>query len=169
MKMRIPLAKPEIADSDREAVLEVLRTPHLSSGPKVQEFEQAICDYTGSKYAVAVNSGTSALHVAVLALGLEPGAEVILPSFTFSALLNVILQEGLQPKFVDIDPETHNATPDLIAAAITEDTQLVIAVHTFGIPAQPGAGRDIELGAPCRNWLQLPTVRHQLCTGNFAA
>ncbi len=139
MKMRIPLAKPEITDSDREAVLEVLRTPHLSSGPKVQEFEQAICEYTGSQYAVALNSGTSALQIAVRSLGLDAGAEVILPSFTFSALLNVILQEGLRPKFVDIDPESYNTTPELIAEAITEDTQLVIAVHTFGIPADvPG-------------------------------
>ena len=82
MKMRIPLAKPEIADADREAVMEVLRTPNLSSGPKVQEFEQAICDYAGSKHAVAVNSGTSALQIAVRSLGLDAGAEVILPSFT---------------------------------------------------------------------------------------
>ena len=139
MKMRIPLAKPEITDADREAVMEVLRTPNLSSGPKVQEFEQAICDYAASKHAVAVNSGTSALQIAVRSLGLDAGAEVILPSFTFSALLNVILQEGLRPKFVDIDPESYNTTPELIAAAITEDTQLVIAVHTFGIPADvPG-------------------------------
>ena len=139
MKMRIPLAKPEITDADREAVMEVLRTPNLSSGPKVQEFEQAICDYAGSKHAVAVNSGTSALQIAVRSLGLDAGAEVILPSFTFSALLNVILQEGPRPKFVDIDPESYNTTPELIAAAITEDTQLVIAVHTFGIPADvPG-------------------------------
>jgi len=137
--MRIPLAKPEITDADREAVLDVLRTPYLSSGPKVQEFEQAICDYTGSQHAVALNSGTSALQIAVRSLGLELGAEVILPSFAFSALLNVLLQEGLQPKFVDIDPESYNTTPELIAAAITEDTQLVIAVHTFGIPADvPG-------------------------------
>jgi len=73
--------------------MEVLRTPDLSMGPKVREFEQAICDYTRSKHAVAVNSGTSALHMVVRALGLEPGAEGILPSLTFSALLNVILQE----------------------------------------------------------------------------
>jgi perosamine synthetase len=139
MKMRIPLAKPEITDSDREAVLDVLRTPYLSSGPKVQEFEQAICEYTGSQYAVALNSGTSALQIAVRSLGLEFGAEVILPSFTFSALLNVMLQEGLRPKFVDIDPESYNPTPDLISAAITEKTGLILAVHTFGIPADvPG-------------------------------
>src|SRR5437879_12194175 len=119
MTLRIPRARPEITDEDREAVIEVLRTPYLSMGPKVPEFEQAICDYTGSKYAVAVNSGTSALHIAVRAMGLEPGAEVILPSFTFSALLNVILQEGLIPKFVDIDPKTYNTTPEMVAAAIT--------------------------------------------------
>src|SRR5713101_9774095 len=134
MSLRIPLAKPEITDSDREAVMEVLRTPYLSLGPKVAEFEQAICDYTGSKYAVAVNSGTSALQIAVREMGLEPGAEVILPSFTFSALLNVILQESLRPRFVDIDPATYNATPELVAAAITERTRLVIAVHSFGFP-----------------------------------
>ena len=102
MNVRIPLARPEITDADREAVMEVLRTPHLSMGPKLQEFEQAICDYTGSKHAVAVNSGTSALQIAMRAVGLEPGAEVILPSFAFSAVLNVVLQEGLQPVFVDI-------------------------------------------------------------------
>ncbi len=145
MKMRIPLAKPEIMDADREAVLEVLRSSQLSSGPKVQEFEQAICEYTGSQHAVALNSGTSALQIAVRSLGLDAGAEVILPSFAFSALLNVVLQEGLQPKFVDIDPESYNTTPELIAAAITDDTQLVIAVHTFGIPADvPGITNAIS-------------------------
>jgi perosamine synthetase len=134
MNIRIPLAKPEITDADREAVLDVLRTAYLSMGPKLGEFEQAICDYSGCKHAVAVNSGTSALHLAVRALGLERGAEVILPSFTFSALLNIILQEGLRPKFVDIDPDTYNVTPELVAAAITPRTRLIIAVHTFGFP-----------------------------------
>src|ERR1700674_5053854 len=125
MKVRIPPAKPEITEADREAVLNVLRTPHLSMGPKLAEFEDAICDYTGCKYAVAVNSGISALQVAVRSLGLERGAEVILPSFTFSALLNVILQEGLRPKFVDIDPETYNTPPELVAAAVTLQTRLI--------------------------------------------
>src|SRR5712692_10601390 len=139
MSLRIPLAKPEITESDREAVMEVLRTAYLSMGPRLRKFEQEICDYTGSKYAVAVNSGTSALHIAVRVLGLEPGSEVILPSFTFSALLNVILQEGLRPKFVDIDPKTYNTTPELVAAAITERARLIIAVHTFGFPVDAGA------------------------------
>jgi perosamine synthetase len=143
MTLRIPLAKPEITDTDREAVMEVLHTPQLSMGPKVGEFEQAICGYTGSKFAVAVNAGTSALQIAVRALGLEPGSEVILPSFTFSALLNVILQEGLQPRFVDIDPATFNTTPELVAAAITERTRLILAVHTFGFPVDVEAMREL--------------------------
>jgi dTDP-4-amino-4,6-dideoxygalactose transaminase len=142
MSVRIPLAKPEVTDADRGAVLEVLRTPHLSMGPKLRQFEQAICDYTGSKFAVAMNSGTSALQVAVRALGIERGAEVVLPSFTFAALLNVILQEGLTPKFVDIDLATFNTTPEFIAAAITAQTRLVIAVHTFGIPLDVERIRD---------------------------
>ena len=150
MTLRIPLAKPEITDADREAVMAVLRTPHLSFGPKVGEFEQAICDYTESKYAVAVNSGTSALHLAVRGLGLKPGDEVILPSFTFSAVLNVILQERLLPKFVDIDPPTYNTTPELIAAAITERTRVIVAVHTFGFPVDVSAIRDVAASGSSR-------------------
>jgi perosamine synthetase len=146
MKVRIPLAKPEITEADRDAVLSVLRTPYLSMGLKLAQFEQAICDYTGCKYAVAVNSGTSALQIAVRALGLERGAEVILPSFTFSALLNVILQEGLRPKFVDIDPATYNTTPDLVAAAITPQTRLILAVHTFGCPVDVKSIGEVAKG-----------------------
>ena len=134
MNLRIPLARPEITDADRGAVMQVLRTPNLSMGPARREFEQAICKYTGSKYAVAVNSGTSALHLAVRALNLKRGAEVLLPSFGFAALLNVVLQEGLQPRFVDIDPATFNTTPELIAKTVTSKTRLVLAVHTFGVP-----------------------------------
>jgi perosamine synthetase len=143
MKIRIPLAKPEITDADRDAVLDVLRTPYLSMGPKLAEFEQAICDYTGCKYAIAVNSGTSALQIAVRGLGLQRGAEVVMPSFTFSALLNVVLQEGLRPKFVDIDPNTYNVTPELVAAAITARTRLVLAVHTFGFPLDVKSVREV--------------------------
>jgi dTDP-4-amino-4,6-dideoxygalactose transaminase len=134
MTLRIPLARPEITESDRQAVLDVLRTPYLSMGPKLTEFERAICAYTGGAHAVVVNSGTSALQLAVRALGIERGSEVILPSFTFSALLNVILLEELHPKFVDIDPHTCNCTAEAVLAAITPATRLIIAVHTFGFP-----------------------------------
>jgi perosamine synthetase len=134
MTVRIPLAKPEITDADREAVTEVLRTPYLSSGPKVAEFERAICDYTKAKHAVAVNSGTSALQLAIRALGIQHGSEVVLPSFTFSAVLNVILLECLRPKFVDIDPRTYNCSAEAMLAAVTDNTKLIIAVQTFGFP-----------------------------------
>ena len=147
MTIRIPLARPEISDADREAVMQVLRTPHLSMGPKLREFERAICDYTGSKHAVAVNSGTSALQLAVRALNLEHGAEAILPSFGFAALLNVILQEGVRPRFVDIGRATFNTTPELVAEAITPKTQLILAVHTFGIPVDVQGIRKVASAA----------------------
>jgi perosamine synthetase len=134
MSLRIPLAKPEVTDSDREAVLGVLRSPWLSMGPKLEEFESAVCAYVGVRFAVAMNSGTSALHLALKILDLPPGAEVLLPSFAFVAPLNVLLQEGLQPVFVDIDARTLNITPATVEAAISKKTRAIIAIHTFGRP-----------------------------------
>lgn len=143
MKLRIPLAKPEVTESDRRAVLDVLGSNELSFGPVAREFEDAICRYVGVPYAVAVNSGTSALHLAVKTLALTPGAEVILPSFTFAAPLNVILQEKLSPVFVDIDTSTLNMAPAAVEAAITARTEAIVAVHTFGRPAAADQLRKI--------------------------
>ena len=134
MSLRIPLAKPEITDADRAAVLAVLDTSSLSMGPKLSEFEQALASYIGRDHAVALNSGTSALHLAFETLALPPGSEVILPSFAFAAPLNVILQKGLTPVFVDIEPETLNPTPKQIEAVITSHTKAIVAIHTFGRP-----------------------------------
>ncbi len=134
MSLRIPLAKPEVTDADREAVLQVLHSHFLSMGPKLEEFEQAISTYVGSRFAAAVNSGTSALHLALKTLDLQPEAEVILPSFTFVAPLNVLLQEKLQPVFVDIDARSLNVTPEAVEAAISSRTKAIIAIHTFGRP-----------------------------------
>jgi len=134
MNIRIPLAKPELTETDRTAVMDVLRTPYLSSGPKVAEFERAICDYTGAAHGVAVNSGTSALQLAIRALGIERGAEVVLPSYTFSALLNVILLEGLRPRFLDSDAGAYNCSAESTLRAITPETRLILVVHTFGLP-----------------------------------
>jgi perosamine synthetase len=142
MTVRIPLAKPEVTDADCDAVMEVLRTPYLSTGPKVEEFERAICNYTGANHAVAVNSGTSALQIAIRALGIQRGSEVVLPLFTFSAVLNVILLEGLRPKFVDIDPSTYNCTAGAMLRAVTDETTLIIVVHTFGFPVDVPAILD---------------------------
>jgi perosamine synthetase len=142
-KFRIPLARPEITDADRDAVLQVLRTPDLSFGPKLAEFEYAIAAYLQVEHAVAVNSGTSALHLALRILNLPPEAEVILPSFAFAAPLNVLLQENLHPVFVDVDPYTFNATPELVEAEITPKTKAIIAIHTFGRPVDGPAMRGL--------------------------
>jgi perosamine synthetase len=112
-------------------------------GPALSEFEQAIAAYIGSPFAVAVNSGTSALHLAVRCLDLQEGDEVIVPSFAFAAIANVLLQERLTPAFVDIDPCTLNITPAAIEAAIGPRTRAVLVVHTFGYPAEIDDIREI--------------------------
>jgi len=141
--MRIPLAKPEILDSDIDAVVHVLRTPNLAMGPALVEFEHAIATYIGSPFAVAVNSGTSALHLALRCLDFREGDEVIVPSFAFAAVGNVLLQERLTPVFIDIDPRTLNVTPAAVEAAIGPRTRAVLVVHTFGYPAEIDAIREI--------------------------
>jgi perosamine synthetase len=141
--MRIPLAKPEILDSDIEAVVRVLRTPNLAMGPALAEFERAISAYIGTPFAVAVNSGTSALHLALRCLDLHEGDEVIVASFAFAAVANVLLQERLTPVFVDIDPRALNITPATVEAAIGPRTRAVLVVHTFGYPAEILTIREI--------------------------
>lgn len=134
--MKIPLAIPEICDSDIQAVTQVLRTPWLSLGPRLEEFENSIAQYVGASHAVAVNSGTSGLHLCVRALGLGEGDEVIVPSFAFIAAANAIRYESATPVFVDIDSRTLNLDPSKLEAAITAKTRAIIVVHTFGCPAE---------------------------------
>jgi len=112
-----------------------MRTARLSLGPKLEEFENAVAAYTGAAHAVAVNSGTSGLHLVMRALGITDGDEVIVPSFTFIAVANAVRYERAIPVFVDIDAETLNLDPAKIEAAITPRTRAILAVHTFGQPA----------------------------------
>ncbi len=133
--MRIPLSAPDITEADIAAVIEVLRTSRLSLGPRLEEFEQSIARYVGVTHAVAVNSGTSALHLCIRALGISEGDEVIVPSFAFIAVANVLRYERAVPVFVDIDPQTLNLDPARIEEAITPRTRAIIVVHTFGSPA----------------------------------
>jgi perosamine synthetase len=137
--MKIPLAKPQVLESDIDAVVAVLRTPNLALGPKLGEFEDAIAAYVGSSFAVAVNSGTTALHLAVRCLDLQEGDEVIIPSFAFPAVANVLLQERLTPVFVDVDAKTLNMAAEAIEQAVGPRTRAVIVVHTFGHPAEMDA------------------------------
>ena len=133
--MNIPLSAPDITDAEIDAVTAVLRTNRLSLGPRLGEFESAFARYIGTPYAIAVSSGTAGLHLCIRALNLGPGDEVVVPSFTFIAAANAIRYERATPVFVDIDPVTLNATPALIQAAITPRTRAILAVHTFGVPA----------------------------------
>ncbi len=133
--MAIPLARHEITEADVAAVVEVLKSDRLSLGPKLSAFEKAIADYVEVDHAVAVNSGTSALHLLVRALGLKDGDEVITTPFSFIASTNCILFERARPVFVDIDPVTLCIDPQQVAAAITPRTKAILAVDVFGHPA----------------------------------
>jgi len=130
----IPLSRPDITDLERRAVMQVLRSPHLALGPKLREFERAMSDYHGRRHAIAVNSGTSGLHLAMIALGLEPGDEVITTPFSFVASPNCILYEQGVPRFVDIDPDTWNMDLSRLEAAVTPRTRGLLPIHVFGLP-----------------------------------
>ncbi len=133
--MTIYLSRPDITKKEIKAVKNVLKTPNLALGPKLVEFENKFTEYTNRKYAIAVNSGTSALFLCLNALGIGPGDEVITTPFTFIASANCILMTGAKPVFVDIDPASLNIDPDKIEAAITEKTKAILPVVVFGNPA----------------------------------
>jgi perosamine synthetase len=135
MDIRVFLSRPDITEAEIEAVTDVLRTPNLSLGPKVQEFEAAFCHYTGQKYAVAVNSGTSGLFLCYEAMGIGEGDEVITTPFTFIATSNSIMTSRAKPVFVDIDPVSLNIDPANIEKAITPKTKAISPVEVFGNPA----------------------------------
>ncbi|HEY4740063.1 MAG TPA: DegT/DnrJ/EryC1/StrS family aminotransferase [Candidatus Acidoferrales bacterium] len=132
--MKIPLSSPDINDQDRAAVLEALDSGILSLGPRLVEFEQAVTKLTGSRYAVAVNSGTSALHLCVKAANIKDGDEIITTPFSFVASANCILFERAKPVFVDVDPVTLNIDVSKIEDAITPKTKAILPVHVFGRP-----------------------------------
>lgn len=130
----IPIAKPIIDEDEIAAVTAVLRSGIIAQGRKVEEFEEAFAQFIGTKYAVAVNSGTAALHIALLAQGIGEGDEVITSPFTFIATANSILFTGAKPVFADIEEETFNIAPDSIAEKITPRTKAIIPVHLYGQP-----------------------------------
>jgi len=130
----IPIAKPQIGEEEKKAVLEVLDSGTIAQGPCVKAFEEKFARMCGVKYAIATTSGTTALHVALLAHGIGPGDEVITSPFTFIASANSVLYTGAKPVFVDIDPYTFNIDAKNIEAAITEHTMAIMPVHLFGLP-----------------------------------
>lgn len=128
------MAMADIDETDVEAVVEVVRSKRLALGSKNLEFEKLVCQKFGVKHAITVNSGTSALHLIVKAMGIGPGDEVLVPSFTFVASVNAILFEGATPVFVDIDPETYNFCSKDAERKITPKTRAILVVDVFGHP-----------------------------------
>jgi perosamine synthetase len=143
MSFRIPLSAPDVTEAEIAAVTAVLRTPQLSMGSELTAFEAELARYHSVTDAVVVSSGTAALHLALLALGVGPGHEVILPSFAFLAVANVVHHVGASPVFVEIDPFTLNLDPEAVERAITPRTRAILVIHTFGIPADMEALRSI--------------------------
>ena len=133
--MQIPIMQPMFGEEEEHAVVEVLRSGWIVQGPKVVAFERLVADYVGVQEAVATSSCTTALHLALVLLGVGPGDEVIVPSFTFIATANVVCHTGATPVFVDIDPDTYNLDPDTIEAAITPRTKAIMPVHQIGLAA----------------------------------
>jgi perosamine synthetase len=131
----LPYGRQSISEDDIQAVVDVLRSDWLTTGPKVAEFEEALAACVGAKYAVAFSSGTAALHGAVFAAGLKPGDEAITSPLTFAATANCVLYQGARPVFADVSPDTLNLDPDRFAERITPSTRAVLPIDYAGHPA----------------------------------
>lgn len=141
--VKVPIAKPIINDEEIENVVEVLKSGMIAQGPKVEEFEQKFAEWVGAKYGIATNSGTSALHVALLACGIGEGDEVITTPFTFIATGNAIVYTGATPVFADIDLDTYDIDPDSIEDLITDKTKAILPVQLYGQSADMDKIREI--------------------------
>ncbi|MDH5806612.1 MAG: DegT/DnrJ/EryC1/StrS family aminotransferase [Candidatus Methanomethylicaceae archaeon] len=144
----VPINKPILGEEEKELVLKVLESgiltdPSMNGGPYVREFEKELAKFTGIKEAIVVNSGTSALQIALMALGIGPGDEVIVPSFTFVATANAVVLVGAKPIFVDIDLNTYNIDPNSFKKAINERTKAVIPVDLYGLPVEMDEIKEI--------------------------
>jgi perosamine synthetase len=142
---QIPLARPVLGEAEEAAVLEVLRSGQLSLGPRLEEFERAFAARVGARRASAVSSGTAGLHLALRAVGVRDGDEVVTSPFSFVASANAIVYERARPVFADIDPVTLNLDPDAASAAVTDRTRAILPVHIFGYPAALAAFEALGL------------------------
>ena len=139
----IPIAKPVIGDEEIKAVNEVLKSGMIAQGPKVKELEKNFAEFIGSRHAVAVNSGTAALHCSLYAVGIRSGDEVVTTPFTFVATANAIMMQGAKPVFADIEEDTFNIDPEKIAEKITKKTKAILPVDLYGHPYDYGEIKKI--------------------------
>lgn len=142
-KFNIPMDRPYIGEEEKQAVMRVLDSGHLPQGPVVKEFEERFAELCDTKHAIATSSGTTALTTALIASGVEPDDEVIIPPFSFVATATSVLSARANPVFVDIEPDTFNIDPTKIEAAITERTTAIMPVHLYGHPADMKAIKAI--------------------------
>ena len=142
-KLKTPLLRPYFDSEELIEIQKVLNSGWVSQGPKVKEFEDKITEYLGVKYAIAVTNCTSALHLALLSIGVKGGDEVLVADYTFPATGHAVLYCRAKPVFVDIDLKTYNLNPELIEEKITGKTKVIIPVHTFGQPAEMDAIMEI--------------------------
>ena len=155
----LPFHIPDIGEDEIQAVVETLRSGWLTTGPKVRQFEEDFARYIGCRHAVAVNSATSALHLALEAVGIKAGDEVLVPTLTFAATAAVVLHLQAKPKLVDCRPETLNLDPDQLERAITAKTRAIIPVHMTGLPCE--MGRILEI-AKAHNLRVIEDAAHAL-------
>jgi dTDP-4-amino-4,6-dideoxygalactose transaminase len=135
----IPVAKPEMTKHDAQAVADVVSSGWILQGPKVTEFEKKLRKYIGTRYSVATSSCTTAMHMGLIACGIGPGDEVIVPSLSFIASPNCIVHAGATPVFADIDPKTYNVDPADVERKITKKTKAILVVHQIGLAADMDA------------------------------
>ncbi|MCJ7760119.1 aminotransferase class I/II-fold pyridoxal phosphate-dependent enzyme, partial [Candidatus Bathyarchaeota archaeon] len=147
MRNLLRINQPFLGKEELEAVAEVLRdgvlTDKSGSGPRVLQFEKEFARYVGARYAVAVNSGTAALHASLMASEIGRGDEVLLPSFTFSATAGTVMMTGAKPVFVDIDPKTYCLRADSVEGKVSSRITAIMPVHLYGLPADMGHIREL--------------------------
>lgn len=131
----IPITKPYFNNDERKAVAQTIASGWVLQGPRVEAFEEKLKEYIGTSYAIATSSATTALHMALMILGIGPGDEVLVPSFSYIASANCIVHAGATPVFVDIDPQTYNLDPSDIEKKISNKTKGIMVVHQIGLPA----------------------------------
>ena len=146
----IPIASPRIEEAEAKAVYDVIKSGWITMGKKVQEFEDLVTQYTGAKYALAMNNGTSTLHSMLIALDIGVGDEVIIPSLSYISAANVIMYQGGQPILSDSDPKTFNVNPENIKEKITSRTKAFMTVDMKGLPVDYDAFINLsaETGIP---------------------
>jgi dTDP-4-amino-4,6-dideoxygalactose transaminase len=153
----IPVAKPWLGEQEVQAAARAILSGWITQGPEVAAFEREFAAFVGAPYACAVSNCTTALHLALLAVGVQPGDEVITVSHSFIATANAIRYCGAKPVFIDIDPQTYNIRPELIESAISERTRAILCVHQIGMPCD--LNRVIEIGHGRR----LPVIEDAAC------